>query len=179
MSETAEQVAPVEVSGAAVEAFLAALGPYRGRGQKVMERNCGGGRPTPDGLFYPMQGFLEALAEFQQQFGTDFMRNVGALIYEKAAFPPGIKSAEQALAICDTAYQMNHRNAEGRIGGYHWTSEKKGGRMVCDNPYPCSFDLGIVSGILRQFGVQGEVHHEDPGTCRSRGATACTYRVEW
>jgi len=170
----------IQVSGGVIDTFLTALGPYRTRGEKVVARNCKVAKvDTAEGSFYPLAGHLEALAEFQQQFGPDFMQNVGALIFEKAVFPPGIASAPQALAIVDTAYQMNHRNAEGRIGAYRWTPQANGGLMVCDNPYPCAFDRGILSGILRRFGVKGSVRHESPETCRHLGAETCSYLVEW
>ena len=170
----------IQVCGKVLDTFLTALGPFRSRGERVLARACGVDKvDTAGDQFYPQRGYMEALKEFQGQFGPDFLQNVGALIFEKAIFPPDIASAAQALAICDTAYQMNHRNADGLIGGYHWTPAPTGGRMVCDNPYPCSFDKGILYGMLRRFGVQGSILHESPQTCRHLGAQTCTYLVEW
>ena len=40
---------------------------------------------------------------------------------------------------------MNHRGQQaGNIGGYQFDTAGHGGRMVCDNPYPCNFDHGII-----------------------------------
>lgn len=170
------------VSGPVIETFLVALGAYRQRGAKVVARACGvESMDTTEGKTYPLKGYLASLEEFQKQFGRDFMEKVGALIFEKAIFPPGIDDVEKALALVDTAYHMNNTNAQpGALGSYAWTSSgPSSGTMICDNPFPCAFDQGIIRGIARKFKREARIEHLSPSTCRHSGAPQCTYRVEW
>lgn len=173
----------VLVAGPVIQTFLSALGPYQGRGVKVVRRifKLDDVRTDP-GTFYSLQHYLSVLDEFQKQFGDGFLQRMGTLIYEsidKASFPETIDSAGPALAWVDTAYQMNHSNATGKIGGYHWTPSADGGTMVCDNPYPCSFDLGVVGTIAKRFAPEAKLTHLHPEACRHRAAESCTYLVEW
>ena len=120
------------------------------------------------------------MAELQDQFGSAFMRKVGSFIFDKAVFPPGIETVTKGMELIHTAYHMNHSaDAKGRIGGYHWASTgERAGTMVCDNPYPCAFDVGIIETIARRFEPAAHVLHVPEG-CRHDGAEACQYKVEW
>jgi hypothetical protein len=168
------------VAGPVVQTFLSALGPYQSRGEKVVKRTFKVEEVRTDpGSAYPLPSYLSVLEAFQRQFGDGFLQRMGSLIFEKATFPPGIDGIEKAMASIHTAYLMNHTNGEGRIGGYHWTQQGKSGLFECDNPYPCSFDLGIITTIARRFCPGAKVTHLAPETCRHTGAESCTYKVEW
>ena len=59
--------------------------------------------------------------------------------------------------------------AEG-IGPYGY--EKASERSivsVCDNPYPCSFDRGIITTMARRFERGAAIVHDDSAPCRRRG----------
>ena len=169
------------VSGPVIETFLVALGAYRTRGERVVARACGVPQMvTDEGTFYPLKGYFRALKEFQQQFGPEFLTKIGSFIFEKAVFPPGIDSIDKAMAIIDTAYNMNHDRAAGKIGSYHWSpTGERSGTMVCDNPYPCSFDIGLLTATARRFHPNATVTHVQTDICRHQGGDRCTYRVEW
>jgi hypothetical protein len=181
MREFESPDASYEVNRPVVEAFLAAFGAYKSRGEKVACRHFGIESLGADAsAYYRLQHHLDAMKELQEQFGNAFMRKVGAQIFDNAVFPPGIDSVEKGLAMVNVAYYMNHRNVpEGGIGGYHWTAETEHrGVMVCDNPYPCAFDLGILETIAKRFAPAAKVTHE-AGSCRHEGGLACRYVVEW
>jgi hypothetical protein len=164
-----------------VDAFLEALGSYRAHGMSVLARHLGIETLShgPD-QSYPVEKLLSGMKEIQEQFGTGFMMRIGHSIYERAVFPPNLTSFGVALAAIDTAYYMNHRNAEGKIGHYRFSSEgARRGRMVCDNPYPCAFDSGIFAGMAAQFGVDARITHVEETVCRNRGALQCSYLLEW
>jgi hypothetical protein len=168
------------VAGPVVQTFLSALGPYQGRGEKVVKRTFRVDEVRTDpGSAYPLPAYLTVLQEFQHQFGDGFLQRMGTLIFEKVPFPPDIDGIEKALASIHTAYLMNHANADGKIGGYHWTAQGRAGVLRCDNPYPCSFDLGIVTAIARRFRPDARVTHLAPESCRHHGAESCSYQVEW
>ncbi|AKU99409.1 hypothetical protein AKJ09_06073 [Labilithrix luteola] len=169
------------VSRSGIAPLLAAFGAYQARGERVIKRHLGvedlhtGG----DGL-YPVPRFLEAIRELQEQFGPSFIHRMGVLVFEKSTFPPGLDSAAKVLASLDHAFHMNHPNARGKLGGYHWTSASDGrGSMVCDTPYPCSLDAGILEGVLAHFSTRASVSHDEAKPCRAKGGESCTYLVEW
>lgn len=169
------------VMGGVVAAFLDAFGAYRNRGQRVLARQFGVDEldPDPEQLF-PAEKLLAGMKELQGQFGRGFMTRIGQSIYERAAFPPDLNTLGAALAATDTAYYMNHQNAEGKIGHYTWTQETDSrGRIVCDNPYPCAFDQGIFLGMASKFGVSAKVTHVDEDVCRHKAGLQCTYVIEW
>ena len=171
----------VEVRGGVVDAFLSAFGPYKARGERVMCRHLGIERvdPSPDTL-YPLAEVLRAMSELQDQFGGPFMRKIGAFIFDKAIFPPGIDSVAKGMELLNDAYYANHVHATGKIGGYYWTSGgEREGTMVCDNPYPCAFDIGILDTISKRFAPTAVVTHEEPELCRHTGGDRCRYHVRW
>jgi len=85
------------------------------------------------------------------------------------------------LASIDVAYHMNHRGGE--IGPYDF--EKTGdrsGKMICPNPYPCDFDMGIIAAVANKFAPEGTfvtVKQDDSQPCRNEGADSCTYLISW
>lgn len=181
MKEFGLQDDEVLVKGGILDAFLDAFGAYRSRGEKVIARHLGesGLEIRPDAE-YPCRKVLEGFRELQEQFGPGFLHRVGQYIYERAQFPPALDTFESVLEAMDDAYHMNHVNADAKIGHYRFTKEgTSAGRVVCDNPYPCAFDMGIFAGVAKQFGVQAKIIHEDQEVCRHEGADRCTYRIEW
>jgi hypothetical protein len=107
-------------------------------------------------------------------------------------FPPGIQDAHGVLQLLDKIYHMNHARdgvvmfdaATGKQldGIGHYLYEGRAGDrealMVCDNPYPCRFDLGLFQGFVARFEPGVKVTHE-PGGCRAHGDAVCRYRARW
>ncbi len=63
---------------------------------------------------------------------------------------------------------MNHRN--GDIGNYMFVKlNERSAKMICDNPYPCSFDKGILQSVGRKFAPKDAIVHvdHDQGECRT------------
>lgn len=84
-------------------------------------------------------------------------------------FPPEINTIEKGLAAIDIAYHMNHRGGE--IGHYKFQSTgNNSGKMVCDNPYPCEFDRGIIEAMAQKFkpkdSIMAFVEHDESQPCR-------------
>lgn len=93
----------------------------------------------------------------------------------------------------DVAYHMNHRRngqlmfnpatgvmLEG-IGHYGYKREPGERKIisVCDNPYPCKLDHGILTTVARRFQLRALVTHDDTKPCRAKGGNDCTYVVTW
>ena len=169
----------VTVRGQAILAVLDAMGTYKTTGMQILEKN-GISNLHPD-QFYSQQAWLNVLKQIYEQIGPNTLFSIGKKIPEYAAFPPDIDSLEKALASIDMAYKMNHKG--GLIGNYKY--QKTGDKMatlVCDNPYPCDFDRGLILAMATKFRPLGSrvvVEHNDSQPCRKKGGQSCTYVVRW
>ncbi|MBW5449307.1 EAL domain-containing protein [Cohnella sp. CFH 77786] len=171
----------IEICGGAVMSFLNGAGRYRPVVLRFLEEG-GFGRPEPNG-WYPLPDFLAVLGGISEQLGTEALHRIGREIPETAVFPPDIGNLVGALASIDKAYYMNHRGVQtGQIGHYLFAATSdRSGVMVCDNPYPCDFDLGIIEAMAGKFkepASQVRIVHDVNG-CRKRNGSSCTYRIVW
>lgn len=133
--------------------------------------------PQP-GDWYPQQAWLDAFQEIDAQVGEATLTRIGERIPGTAQWPTSIDLVVTALDLIDDAYHMNHRNGE--IGSYD--AEKIDNTTVhvtCRNPYPCSFDQGIIRAVAERVSLRDNVLvTEISDTCRSDGGDECIYKVE-
>lgn len=140
--------------------------------------------------WYDQQSWLNVFKMISEKIGDRSMKKIGNLIPENAKFPPEVDSIEKGLGSIDVAYHMNHRNASGQvlfdngqmyegIGHYRFelTNENQG-KLKCENPYHCDFDLGIIETMAKKFNPTAKVSHNGEG-CRKEGKKYCSYLVEW
>ena len=181
MKEFRIEAGKAQVNGKVVETYMAAMGPYAGRGEQVLKRNLGVAELVYDGTtFYALDSFLKTLEEFQSQLGQPFLKSMGKFIFSKAEFPPDITTLEGAMNLLNTAYYMNHQTEPGAIGAYAWRAESDHrGTMVCDNPYPCAFDQGLLETIAKRFVPEARVTHDPAQGCRHDQGDVCVYTIEW
>lgn len=143
----------------------------------------------PDG-WYSQAAWLRAFRNVTEMSPTLLFR-IGQSIPANAEFPPWVQDIHDGIRSIDIAYHMNHRRhgmvmfdpASGTMteGIGHYGYQPDGPRRirsVCQNPYPCKFDQGIVTAMARRFEPQAQVAHE-PGSCRSKGGEACGYVITW
>ena len=117
---------------------------------------------------------LRAFKRIAESVGESKLYAIGLRIPENAKFPPHIKTIDDAVASIDVAYHMNHRKA-GKVmfdpatgamleGIGHYGYKKLGPRSiesVSANPYPCSFDRGIITTMARRFEKGAAIVHDD------------------
>ncbi len=158
------------------------LGTLDGSGQFVPD-------PRP---WWPMVNYLRALFEISEAVGPAKTVTIGKRIPQSAALPPSIHDIHSVFASIDVAYHLNHRKngklmfdtATGRmtegIGHYLYQPHEGENRMtvVCETPYPCDIDRGILLGFALRFEPQAFVEHA-PETCRKRGSASCAYVIGW
>ncbi len=189
----------VEVLGASLGAMLAGFQTATTLASKIMLEE-GIGQAGPDGkvtidpnAWIPAEKGLRAFREIAQNVGPSVQFQIGLKIPENAKFPPSVKDLESALAAIDIAYHMNHRKngktlfdpATGKIteGIGHYKSERVPGKnesiTVCDNPYPCEFDRGLITAMAKKFQPNAFIFHDDKKPCRGKGGASCTYQVKW
>jgi len=181
------------VNGETVNSVLDGMGAFKSMALKILSEN-GIDNPTA-GKWYSQQGWLNAFKAISEKIGQRTLINIGAAIPKNAKFPPQINDIEKALSAIDVAYHMNHQ-INGKVlfdptmgkmseGIGHYTAKKISDReihVICENPYPCQFDMGIVKEMAEKFKPAGAVLstiHDDSKPCRHKGANSCTYIVKW
>ena len=159
------------------------IGTMSGKNNVTIERDA----------WYPLDKFLAAFESIATEVGSRGLFQYGQHLPKYAPFPPQINDVHSALASLDVAYHMNHRKAgkvmfdpaTGRmlegIGhyGYKPVPNEKKIIAVCENPYPCEFDRGIITSLAARFEKMSRVTHDDKAPCRKVGADSCTYVVTW
>lgn len=183
-----------EVNGETVYSVVDGMGYFREKALAFLRQN-GIDNPTP-GKWYPQQSWLNAFKCIADSTGSYTLFNIGKKIPENAQFPPEINTIDKALGAIDVAYHMNHRigadvlfnpsngTMKEGIGHYGWEiiSDRKI-KMVCDNPYPCEFDKGIIEAMAYKFKPSDtriiKIFHDDDKPCRNHGGDSCTYYITW
>ena len=184
----------IEVNGQTVLSVVDGMGAFRQMALNILKKH-GIDNPQP-GKWYPQQAWLDAFKEIAKNIGPNTLFQIGKKIPEKADWPPEIKTIEDALASIDIAYHLNHRKGgqplfnpttkKMREGIGHYKFEKTGqreARMICENPYPCHFDRGIIFAVANKFkprdSAMAKVIHDDSKPCRQKGGRSCTYIIKW
>ena len=183
-----------KVSGDAILAMVEGLGAFNNFALQILEEN--GIKDPQREQWYLQQSWLDAFKIIAEKVGLDTLYNIGTKIPENAKWPPHVDTIEKALGSIDVAYHMNHQidndilfnpnTGEMKEGIGHYGFEQIGEKqvkMVCNNPYPCDFDRGIISNTVFIFNKDGKIYpkitHDDSGSCRNKGDNACNYIVSW
>lgn len=167
----------VEVNGqtvlSVVHAFPEAL---QSQGERILADN--GIEDPAEDEWYPQAAWLDAFSDLTDSMGESTLEQIGKTIPRSAEWPPGTDSVVEGVESIDSAYHMNHRGGE--IGNYE--ADRVGENTIqvtCDNPYPCAFDMGILKGVVEEFGDARARVDEVGDGCREAGADHCRYEVTW
>lgn len=143
--------------------------------------------------WYSLKDWLLAYEGIANEIGYNSLYTIGKKIPENAVFPPQIQDVYAAVASIDVAYHLNHRK-NGTVmfdpqtgmmleGIGHYRSQPVEGEnriiCVCENPYPCDFDRGIIAAMAARFEPGSKTVHDNEAPCRKKGADSCTYIVWW
>ncbi len=147
--------------------------------------------------WYNQQDWLNCFSEIHNLWGEGVLFLIGRAIVGNAKFPKIDDGLKGALAKLDVAYHMNHAKdgkvmfdehtgemMEG-IGHYRLTEydeHRKKAIMVCDNPYPSMFDMGIIDELVRRYALPytfPRVYLDADKETRRKGGRTCTYIIEW
>jgi hypothetical protein len=171
----------VEVNGNTLCSIIEELDDSKDMVLDILARR-GLADPQP-GEWYQLKAWLKACNDISNQLGPDALYKIGLKMPGNAQFPARIDSLDKALRIINSLYHINHRNGE--IGHYFFKiAGEKSYEIVCENPYPCEFDKGMLEGFCNRFKPKGSMSravaiHEDSEPCRKNGATSCTFLVTW
>lgn len=189
----------IEVNGQTVYSIVDGIGQFKASASKLLQQE-GIGVTDASGLirldpqgWYSQEAWLRVFEKIAGQIGSSMLYSIGLAIPRNAIFPQWVRDAFTAVQSIDIAYHLNHRRAgeimfdtaTGRmidgIGHYGYAPVEGQRKIlsVCENPYPCDFDRGIITSIVRRFEPTAFVEHDDTKPCRKNGADACTYVVTW
>ena len=188
----------VEVSGASLGAIVEGFKKYPTVAMKYLTKyglvKASAGKQEVDRSgWYPLEDWLAAYEGIANEIGVNSLYGIGKSIPENATFPPQVNDIHSAIASIDVAYHMNHRKngvvmfnpengqmLEG-IGHYKYQPVENENRIVCvcENPYPCDFDRGLVTAMAARFQPLSRTAHDNEAPCRKNGADSCTYVVWW
>ena len=145
-----------------------------------------------DKKWYKQIDWLNTFKSISEEMGETILFFIGKSIIDSAEFPPEIDDLEKGLASIDIAYHMNHQkggkqmlnpeNGEklNGIGSYKVTEVQDNQiKMVCENPYPCDFDRGIITSMSRKFEPLAEVKLDPSTKGRKEGKKSSTYVITW
>jgi hypothetical protein len=191
--------AGIEVSGESLGAIVEGFKRYPSIASKylakygLMSSDSSGQMTIDRGKWYPLKEWLIAHEGIAQEIGHNSLYGIGKNVPENAVFPPHINDIYSAVESIDVAYHLNHRRngvvmfdpqtgmmLEG-IGHYRVTRVPNEHQMicVCDDPYPCEFDRGIITAMANRFERQARAVHDNEAPCRRKGGDSCTYVVWW
>jgi hypothetical protein len=193
MVEYVAKESGIKVNGQTVLAVVNGLGAYKIMGKSIL--NSKGLANVEVDEWYSQQGWLDAFKEIDVKVGRATLLSIGKQIPETADWPPTVRTIEDALASIDIAYHINHmKNNKAMFdintgviqeGIGHYLFQKTGegqGKVICDNPYPCEFDQGIIEATAEKFkpdsGKSITIRHDDV-SCRKNGEDACIYHISW
>lgn len=172
--------ANAEVTGHSILAILGAMEVVRARALRILAEN--GIAPVKAESWYPVPALLNSLRLIFEKIGPSTVRAIGRKIPENARFPPDMDTLEKGLRSIDVAYRMNHRGTSD-LGGYMYEQvDRRRARMICENPYPCDLDLGLIEAICDRCRPKDSLWvriEHDPKSCRRRGDASCTYIIDW
>jgi hypothetical protein len=160
---------------------------------RILEPDPSGQLIIRESRWFSLDSWLSVFETIRREIGPSALAQLGTHILKNPKFPAGINDVESALQSIDTAFHLSHRKngvlmmdaSSGRmlegIGHYrfhrHSLAEKRV-EMMCDTPYPCEIDIGIVTAVARRFAPRATVMHADRG-CRRDGSVVCSYEVSW
>lgn len=175
----------VEVMGESILSVVNALPAYKETMSKLLAKH-GIIDPQP-GKWYKQELWLKAFKEIGEKYGSHTLFAIGKTVFEHSEDLPGskaINNLEDAYKFLQKGYEMSHRN--GKIGYYKVTefnAKNCFAVLEADNPYPSSFDRGLLTSLTRKFkpsnSVTVDVQVDSNQPTRLNGADSCTYRITW
>ena len=189
----------IEVKGQAVKAVVDGFNNFAVLGSAYL-LDEGIGTPTPNGLanldlggWYSQKSWLLCFQQIGKQLGDGLLTQIGMAIPRNAGFPEGVRDIYSGLKALDVAYHLNHRKngrtmfdlETGRMeeGIGHYGYEPVPGQRkiisLCETPYPCAFDHGVLTALAHRYESNARVVHDETKPCRKWRGDRCTYVITW
>jgi hypothetical protein len=128
--------------------------------------------------FYPISLYVELCDYLEERLGTyAFLRvgrKMGAAVMD-TAFPPDVKSIEDAIAQIDGAH---HVFCKPLVGAFELVDRSPGRLTVrYTAPYNCVLQEGLFYEVAIRYGApNASVTH---ASCRRKGDSACRFEIKY
>lgn len=163
------------VSGGNILSMLAAMGPFRRRGEQILDEH--GIQGVEVERWYPLAAYVAALQTIGQKMGPNTLFQIGRQIPNHVPLPPGIDTFEKVLASFGMAFDMNHHGTQPGSITYDLKNQRTA-TITTGTPYPCDFDRGVIVGFFQKLlSTRVTVDPMDGAPCKARGGETCTYGV--
>lgn len=189
----------IEVSGHTIGSMIDGFKKYPTVASKYLSKHglMAGSGPKAGELdrsgWFPLENWLAAYESIAREVGVNSLYACGRSIPENVSFPPNVTDIQSAITAIDVGYHLNHRKRgvvmcnletgqmEEGIGHYRAQAAANERRItcVCENPYPCDFDRGLIVAVAQRFEPHAKVVHDNEAPCRKNGQDSCTYLVWW
>ena len=165
-----------EVSGAFIKPVISAFS-IKFLSEDLLKRY--GLFPLEDEKWYPLQGYLSLLERVHDRMFV-MLEAIGRNFF-KDVIETGQASVEEVFEKINEHYQGYHRSSKGEktdVGRYTYRKIKDNEYEIeSSTVYPCSYEIGIIKGIVKNFGKTVIISHKD-GRCRSKGDSVCVYKIK-
>lgn len=187
----------IDVLGGCLQNIYDAFGAFKSSASRILLQHGLGSQGasklaefSPES-WYPLGKFLEALKAIGDEAGEGVLFKSGHAVPTNVVWPPHVTDVFSALESIDAAYHMNHGkhgnplfdpstgDMQEGIGHYRFTRTGDFAQIVCENPYPCMFDQGLIAAIATQFKQNARVQHASRSPCRRFGDSHCVYNIVW
>jgi hypothetical protein len=143
--------------------------------------------------WYPLEQYLAAMKKIDTLLGGRGLERIGSLVIKANPLPPHVNSLDMAFGGLDPTYHSAHAK-DGRplldpvtgkqldgIGHYRYERIAGERRAICtcENPYPCRFDLGLLTTLAQRFEPTATLAHDPSQPCRAKGGDSCSYVITW
>jgi len=163
------------VSGGNILSMLAAMGPFRKRGEAILADH-GIGQVDVE-RWYPLRAYVASLRMIGQKMGPNTLLQIGKQIPNHIPLPPHLDTFEKVASSFGPAFDMNHRGYPPHVITYQMTSDRSV-LITTGTPYPCEFDRGVIQGFFQTLlGTRVTVTHDEVGGCKNDGSETCTHLV--
>ncbi|HKG92192.1 MAG TPA: hypothetical protein VKA84_09885 [Gemmatimonadaceae bacterium] len=163
------------VSGGNILSMLAAMGPFRRTGERILADH--GIRDVTAEGWYPLDAYVRSLDTIEAKMGPNTLYQVGKEIPNHIMLPPGLDTFPVVIGSFEPAFAMNHRGWAG-VPISHRVTGPKSGVIISATPYPCDFDRGVIQGFFTKLlGARLKVEHDPTKECKKKGGRSCTHIV--
>jgi hypothetical protein len=163
------------VSGGNILSMLAAMGPFRKRGEQILQEH-GIDAVSAEG-WYPLEAYVLSLRAIGEKMGPNTLFQIGRQIPNHVPLPPGLDTFEKVLASFGIAFDMNHHGAQPGAITFN-VKNARAATITTGTPYPCDFDRGVIAGFFQHLlRVRPTIEAVAGEPCKARGGETCTYAV--
>ncbi|TCP53374.1 hypothetical protein EV586_106108 [Tumebacillus sp. BK434] len=141
-----------EANGLIVQTIVDGCGVFMNRARTILGEK--GIVEIDEHGWYPLQAVLETLDELKRTVGKEIICEIGKHVAMRAKEIEGVHTFEQAMHALNDICHFHHRGVGSSELAYQCLqSEPNQLHIICHNPYPHSFNLGIIRGMARKFSI--------------------------